>query len=106
MLLLASMRFAWWEALGLFVLWVAQFLFSGLEPSPGLPLAQNSLLRWVAGLSGGSSLEKVAEAATLSKQIITGIYFAWAAVAAVRVIRRPRNVFTVLPALLRKVAST
>jgi cation:H+ antiporter len=105
MLLLANMRFVWWEALVLFVLWVAQFLFSGLEPSPGLPLEQNSLLRWLAAMGGGMPLERVAQAATLSKQIITGLYFFWAGVAAVRVMRTPRNVFTVLPGLLRKAFS-
>src|SRR6185436_16725999 len=33
MVLLANLRFAWYEALGLLILWFAQFVLSGLEPS-------------------------------------------------------------------------
>jgi cation:H+ antiporter len=68
---LADMRLMWWEATGLFGLWVVQFVFSPVPPGPGVLgfLAQH-VHRW-----------------------ITIAYWVWAAIEIVRIAagrRRPR----------------
>ncbi|HEX8184460.1 MAG TPA: hypothetical protein VF747_06905, partial [Blastocatellia bacterium] len=74
-LLLANMRFAWWEAALLFILWVIQFVLSGFEKPLDVE-AHNSLALQVAGtLSIG--VEKIESFAHLGKIAITYIYFIW-----------------------------
>jgi cation:H+ antiporter len=74
--LLANMKFQWYEAAALFSLWFAQFVFSGAEPA-------------------------VADAV---KQIVTALYFLWAAGEIITSIARKRNLeaFVIFPRLLRE----
>ncbi len=68
---LADMRLVWWEALGLFGLWVLQFAFSPIAPGPGLAgFLAGHIHRWV-----------------------TAAYLAWAAIEILRMLagkRKPR----------------
>ena len=68
MLFLINMRLAWWEALGLFALWIVQFVFSIFAPNEG-------------GQGFGHYVH-------LS---ITLVYFAWAAWEGVELILRRRE---------------
>jgi cation:H+ antiporter len=81
-LLLANMRFAWWEAGLMFALWLVQFLLSGLEKPLGPPELHNNLASGLAGwLSVG--VEQVEKLAHLGKELVTGLYLVWAAIALV-----------------------
>jgi cation:H+ antiporter len=102
-LLLANMRFRWWEAALLFGLWAVQFALSGFEKpvDPGMP--SNSLAAYVAGwLSLG--VEQVEAFAHHGKEVITGLYFIWtAAIVGVAVRRRTMfEAFVVFPKLMRE----
>jgi len=66
---LVDMRLAWWEAAGLFSLWLVQFALSPVAPGPGF---------W------GFLAAHVREA-------ITGCYLGWAAVEIVRMFRGRRR---------------
>ena len=95
------MRFSASEAIILFVLWVIQFVFSGLEappPSAGLPINHFSESLAAAIGVGRESLEWVAHTV---KIVVTWVYFGWAAIELVRVAigRRSIAAFTLLPPL-------
>lgn len=76
MVLLANMRFHWYEATILFVLWFAQFVFSGAEVT----------------------------LATTVKEIVTALYFLWVMIGILQALVRRRNIeaFIVFPRLLRE----
>src|SRR5689334_16897756 len=104
--LLANMRFAWWEALLLFILWLLQFGLSGLEKSAivmdGLS-AHNSLSTHLAAWLS-ISVDQVETAAHRGKLLITAIYFAWTAITVATAFKR-RNVlaaFAIFPRLMRE----
>lgn len=78
-LLLANMRFGWWESALLFILWVTQFFLSGFE------------------------VEGVENLATIGKEIITGLYFAWSAIILLMAFRRRSfDAITEFPRLMRE----
>jgi hypothetical protein len=98
------MRFVWWEALALFVLWLVQFVFSGLEAPPPSAMAQaNQFSLWAANLIG-STAERVESFAHLVKVVMTYVYFLWAAfeLALVAAGRRSLAAFTTFPKLVRE----
>jgi cation:H+ antiporter len=102
-LLLANMRFNWWEAALLFTLWVVQFVLSGFEKpiDPAMPF--NSFAAHVAGwLSVG--VEQVEAFAHHGKEVITALYFIWTgAVIGVALKRRSLfEAFAVFPKLMRE----
>jgi cation:H+ antiporter len=100
-LLLANMRFAWWEAGLLFVLWGVQFVLSGFE-KPLDPAAHSALAQHVAGwLSIG--VEQVEAFARRGKELITWAYFFWAAVLIVLgITKRGFEAITIFPRLMRE----
>jgi hypothetical protein len=69
-LLLANMRFAWWEAALLFALWAIQFLLSGFEKPMDATAGSNRL---------AVAVETLEALATEGKKVITASYFVWAA---------------------------
>ena len=86
-LLLANMRFAWWEAALLFTLWLVQFVLSGFEKPLGPPDLHNSLAIWLSGwLSVG--VDQVETLARQGKEVIAGLYFIWAALVLVLGLKR------------------
>jgi cation:H+ antiporter len=102
-LLLANMRFNWWEAALLFTLWVVQFVLSGFEKpiDPAMPI--NNFAAHVASwLSVG--VEQVEAFAHHGKEAITALYFIWtAAVIGVALKRRSLfEAFAVFPKLMRE----
>jgi cation:H+ antiporter len=74
-ILLANMRFAWWEAALLFLLWVVQFLLSGFEKPLDVD-AHNSLAVQLAGMTS-IEVGKIESLAHLGKVVITYLYFIW-----------------------------
>ena len=100
-LLLANMRFAWWEAAVLFLLWVVQFVLSGFE-KPLEPGAHNSLaLQLASWISVG--VEQIEGLARVGKEVITYIYFVWSAIIIVMAFkRRSFEAITVFPRLMRE----
>ncbi|HKP86862.1 MAG TPA: hypothetical protein VJZ26_12235 [Blastocatellia bacterium] len=104
--LLANMRFAWWEATLLFVLWTAQFVLSGFEKPIAMTetaVDHNSLAQYVAGWLS-LNVDQVELFARRGKEIITGLYFAWTAIIFATAIKRRSvfEVFTVFPKLMRE----
>ena len=102
-LLLANMRFTWWEAALLFALWAVQFVLSGFERPVDLTMPHNSLAVGLAGwLSMGA--ERIESLAHKGKEIITALYFIWAGVLIAMAFKR-RNMFeafVVFPKLMRE----
>jgi hypothetical protein len=101
-LLLANMRFAWWEALMLFLLWLIQFMLSGLEKPLDPGVEYTALAKSVADLIsvGVTQVEHVAK---LGKEIITGLYFAWSALIVIMSFtRRGFAALTIFPRLMRE----
>jgi len=101
--LLANMRFSWWEAAILFSLWGIQFLMSGFEapPYPGAPanaLASDAS-RWF-----GISVEQVELFARRSKELITLLYFLWSALVIANNMIRKRGfeAIRIFPQLMRE----
>src|SRR5581483_4211589 len=92
--LLANMRFAWWEALLLFALWLVQFVLSGFEAPAvvmqGMSEHNSMAVRLAAMLS--LSVEQVEMLAHRGKLIITASYFAWVAITLAMAFKR-RNFF-------------
>jgi cation:H+ antiporter len=67
MLLLANMEFSWWEAAGLFTLYVVQFVLSTLHPaSPA----------WLVNLAANN------------REYTTAVYFAWGGLQGIRMLAR------------------
>ncbi len=105
-MLLANMKFAWWEAALLFVLWAAQFALSGFEKpliaTEGAAV-HNSLAEWLAG-GLSISVDFIELFARRGKEVITALYFAWTAGIIVSAIKRRSvfEVFTVFPKLMRE----
>jgi cation:H+ antiporter len=105
-MLLANMKFAWWEAALLFVLWAAQFALSGFEKpliaTEGAAV-HNSLAEWLAG-GLSISVDFIELFARRGKELITALYFAWTAGIIVSAIKRRSvfEVFTVFPKLMRE----
>jgi cation:H+ antiporter len=105
-LLLANMRFAWWEAALLFTLWAIQFVLSGFEKplamSEGIE-AHNSLATQLSGILS-IAVDRVEASAKLGKEAITALYFVWTAIIiGVAVKRRtPLQAFVIFPRLLRE----
>jgi cation:H+ antiporter len=102
-LLLANMRFNWWEAALLFGLWAVQFLLSGFEKPVDPSMSHGSFAVWLAGLFSLRA-ENVESNAHIGKQIITAAYFAWAGVMIGIAIKRRRmfDAFVVFPKLMRE----
>jgi cation:H+ antiporter len=102
-LLLANMRFTWWEAALLFTLWAVQFVLSGFERPIDPAMPHNSLAVHVAGwLSIGA--DHVESFAHRGKEVITALYFIWTGVIiAVAIKRRSQfEAFAVFPKLMRE----
>jgi cation:H+ antiporter len=107
-LLLANMRFAWWEAALLFTLFATQFFMSGLEKPLGPPDLHNSLATAVAGWLS-LSVDAVETFARRVKEVITALYFIWAAIVLILGIKRSVGgkdgglvAITSLPRLMRE----
>ena len=102
-LLLANMRFSWWEALLLFLLWLAQFALSGLEKPLDPAVEYNALAKSVGDLIsvGVTQVEYVAK---LGKEITAGLYFSWAALILLLSFRPGGGfpAFRVFPRLMRE----
>ncbi len=105
-MLLANMRFAWWEAALLFVLWAAQFALSGFEKpliaTEGAAI-HNSLAQWLAGALS-ISVDFVESFARRGKEFITALYFVWTAGIFASAIKRRSvfEVFAIFPKLMRE----
>ena len=102
-LLLANMRFTWWEAALLFTLWAVQFVLSGFERPIDPTMPHNSLAAHVAGwLSVGA--DRIESFAHRGKEVITALYFIWTGVIiAVAIKRRSQfEAFAVFPKLMRE----
>jgi len=104
--LLANMRFSWWEALLLFTLWLVQFVLSGFEAPavvmPGMGEHNSLAVRLAAWLS--VNVEQVETLAHQGKLLITAIYFAWVSLTIAVAVKR-RNVFaafSIFPRLMRE----
>jgi cation:H+ antiporter len=97
-LLLANMRFTWWEAALLFLLWAVQFVLSGFERPIDPAMPNNSL---AVALSGWISIESWAH---IGKEVITALYFLWTgALVAVAFKRRSTfQAFAIFPKLMRE----
>jgi len=102
-LLLANMRFTWWEAALLFALWAIQFVFSGFEKPVDPSMPHNSLAVYLGGLLGLAA-EQIESVAHRGKEVITALYFIWtgAIVAAAIKKRTGFEAFTVFPKLMRE----
>lgn len=105
-ILLANMRFGWWEAGLLFTLWIAQFVLSGFEKPIAMSEASvdhNSLAQYLAGVIS-VSVDQIELLARRGKELITVLYFAWTAIIIASAIKR-RSVFaafTLFPKLMRE----
>ena len=101
--LLANMRFVWWEALAIFVLWAIQFVFSGLEAPPPGSAGVNEFSRTLASWIGteASRIESFSHGLKVG---MTWLYFGWAAfeLLLVAVGRRTIEAFTSFPKLVRE----
>ena len=102
-LFLANMKFRWWEAALLFTLWAVQFILSGFEKPIDPAMLHNNLSAHVAGWLSITA-DHVESFAHRGKEVITALYFVWAAaivgVAIKR--RRPFEAFAVFPRLMRE----
>jgi hypothetical protein len=102
-LLLANMRFTWWEAALLFTLWAVQFVLSGFERPIDPSMPSNSLASGLAGwLSIGA--EQIESLAHRGKEAITALYFIWTGVLIAMAFKR-RSAFEALaifPKLMRE----
>ncbi|HSE35799.1 MAG TPA: hypothetical protein VLG74_00765, partial [Blastocatellia bacterium] len=102
-LLLANMRFNWWEASLLFTLWAVQFVLSGFERPLDPTMPHNSLAVGLAGwLSVGA--ERIESLAHTGKEVITGLYFVWTGALIAVALKRRTNfeAFALFPKLMRE----
>jgi cation:H+ antiporter len=103
MILLANMRFAWWEAAVLFGLWAVQFVFSGLEAPPpgadGVNMFSQQVASWI-----GTEAARIESFSHGVKVGMTWLYFLWAAlmIALTVVGRHSLAAFTSFPKLVRE----
>jgi cation:H+ antiporter len=97
--LLANMRFAWWESSLLFALWGIQFVLSGFEKPLAIDAPSNSL---ALGLASWLSIEaaQVERVAARGKEIVTLLYFIWAAALVLLLVLRRRG-FEAFPTFRR-----
>ncbi len=102
-LLLANMRFAWWEALLLFVLWAVQFLMSGLEKPIDPVMNHSSIAQWLAA-AFSTTPDWIETAAHATKIAVTAMYFVWSAaiLAFCAVKRKGLEAITGFPRLMRR----
>jgi cation:H+ antiporter len=102
-LFLANMRFRWWEAALLFVLWAVQFVLSGFEKPVDPAMPYNHFAAHVAAWLSITS-DQVETLAHRGKEVITGVYFAWAVLIVAAAIKRRRifEAFSVFPKLMRE----
>ena len=102
-LLLANMRFTWWEAALLFILWVVQFVLSGFERPIDPTMPPNSFAVHFAGWLSISA-ERIEWLASAGKEVITALYFLWAGgLIAIAVKRRTMfEAFVAFPKLMRE----
>ena len=102
-LLLANMRFVWWEAALLFTLWAVQFVLSGFERPIDPATPHNTLAVHLGGWLSISA-DHIESFAHRGKEVITGLYFAWTAIIiAVAVKRRSQfEAFSNFPKLMRE----
>ncbi len=102
-LLLANMRFTWWEAALLFALWAVQFVLSGFERPVDPAMPANSL---AVGLAGWLSIsaERIEWLAHRGKEVITALYFLWTGALIALAFRRRSTfeAFVVFPKLMRE----
>ncbi|MFY9553920.1 MAG: hypothetical protein WAV20_19190 [Blastocatellia bacterium] len=102
-LLLANMRFTWWEAALLFGLWGVQFVLSGFEKPIDPAMPQNSLAVQLAGwISVGA--DRIESTAHVGKEVITGLYFVWVAALVAGAFKRRAmfEAFVAFPRLMRE----
>jgi cation:H+ antiporter len=102
-LLLANMRFSWWEASVLFSLWGIQFLMSGFE-APAYPTDAGNALALGASRWFGVSVAEVELIARRTKELVALLYFVWSALLIIVAIVRRRGfeAITVFPRLMRE----
>jgi cation:H+ antiporter len=102
-LLLANMRFRWWEAALLFILWVVQFILSGFERPIDPAMPHNNLAVHLAGWLSITA-EHIESLAHLGKEVITALYFIWTGVIIGIAIKRRSlfEAFAVFPKLMRE----
>jgi cation:H+ antiporter len=102
-LLLANMRFTWWEAAVLFTLWAVQFVLSGFERPIDPAMPSNSFAVEVAGWLSIRA-ERIESLAHTGKEVITAVYFVWvAALIAIALKRRTMfEAFVAFPKLMRE----
>ncbi len=107
-LLIANMKFAWWEAGLLFFLWVVQFVLSGFEQPLDLVAGDgitphNSLAIQLAAWTG-VAVETIEWVARQGKVLITYTYFIWSLLIVAMAFKRRQtfHALTVFPQLMRK----
>src|SRR5215813_174056 len=102
-LLLANMRFNWWEAALLFTLWAVQFVLSGFEKPIDPAMPHNSLAVHLAGWLSVSA-EHIESIAHRGKEVITALYFVWVGACVGVAIKRRRmfDAFVMFPKLMRE----
>jgi cation:H+ antiporter len=102
-LLLANMRFNWWEAALLFTLWAIQFVLSGFEKPIDPEMPHNSLAIHLAGWLSLSA-DHIESFAHRGKEVITALYFVWVAACIGVAIKRRRmfDAFVIFPKLMRE----
>jgi len=103
LLLLANMRFSWYEATILFSLWAIQFVFSGLEKPLGPDVHSNQFTLWIAQVFK-VSVRQTEILASRVKWIVTLIYFFWVGFELLMVMLKRRSLaaFTTIPKLVRE----
>jgi cation:H+ antiporter len=101
-MLLANMRFAWWESAVLFTLWLIQFALSGFEKPTDPGVAYNSLAAHVASwLSVG--VGQIEAVALYGKQAVTALYFLWTAIViGIGLKKRGFSAISTFPRLMRE----
>jgi cation:H+ antiporter len=102
-MLFARMRFAQWEAVMLFLLWMLQFILSGFEKPIDQTMAHNALAEHLAAWLA-MTVDQLESIARGGKEIITVLYFAWTAII-ISVAMKRRSLFeaiAVFPRLLRE----
>jgi cation:H+ antiporter len=103
-LLLANMRFSWWESALLFALWAIQFVLSGFERPLDLSADAHNSLALQAAAWLNMDVATIERLATDGKHLITGCYFTWAAIV-VAISIKTRSAFEaikVFPRLMRE----